>query len=79
MRKVHKTPSGEARSPMDKAMEMTLWQSARTDPQGSWTGTPANPDEVPVRGAGLAGGGFVHFAHSVIASFPPGREPGGFG
>ena len=30
MRKVHKTPSGEARSPMDKAMEMTLWQSART-------------------------------------------------
>ena len=51
MRKVHKTPSGEARSPMDKAMEMTLWQSARTDPQGSWTGPPANPDEVPVQDA----------------------------
>ena len=26
--------------PMGKAMDMTIWQSAKTDPQGSWTGTP---------------------------------------
>ena len=51
MCKVNKPPSGEAPSPMDKAMEMTLWQSAGTDPQGSWTGTPADPDEVPVQDA----------------------------
>ena len=32
---------------MDKAMDMTIWQSAGTDPQGSYTGTPADPYEVP--------------------------------
>lgn len=37
--------------PMGKAMDMTLWQSARTDPQGSYTGTPADPYEVPVQDA----------------------------
>ena len=37
--------------PMEKAMDMTIWQSARTDPQGSWTGTPADPYEVPVQDA----------------------------
>ena len=37
------------KDPMGTAMDMTLWQSARTDPQGSWTGTPADPDEVPVQ------------------------------
>lgn len=35
--------------PMEKAMELTWWQSAKTDPQGSYTGTPADPDEVPVQ------------------------------
>ena len=35
----------------EKAMHMTLWQSAKTDPQGSWTGTPADPYEVPVQDA----------------------------
>lgn len=39
------------RCPMDKAMDLTRWQSAKTDPQGSWTGTPADPDEVPVQDA----------------------------
>ena len=34
---------------MDKAM--TIWQSAGTDPQGSYTGTPADPYEVPVQDA----------------------------
>ena len=29
--------------PMEKAMDLTAWQSAKTDPQGSWTGTPADP------------------------------------
>ena len=37
--------------PMDRAMNMTIWQSAKTDPQGSWTGTPADPYEVPVQDA----------------------------
>ena len=37
--------------PMEKAMDLTVWQSAKTDPQGSWTGTPADPDEVPVQDA----------------------------
>lgn len=37
--------------PMEKAMDMSIWQSARTDPQGSYTGTPADPDEVPVQDA----------------------------
>ncbi len=35
--------------PMGKAMEMTIWQSAKTDPQGSYTGCPADPFEVPVQ------------------------------
>ena len=37
--------------PMAKAMDLTIWQSAKTDPQGSWTGTPADPDEIPVQDA----------------------------
>ena len=37
--------------PMKKAMDLTVWQSAKTDPQGSWTGTPADPYEVPVQDA----------------------------
>ena len=37
--------------PMEKAMDMTIWQSAKTDPQGSYTGTPADPYEVPVQDA----------------------------
>ena len=38
-------------SPMEKAMDLTILQSAKTDPQGSWTGTPADPYEVPVQDA----------------------------
>ena len=33
--------------PMEKAMDLTAWQSAKTDPQGSWTGAPADPDDPP--------------------------------
>lgn len=38
-------------NPMEKAMDLTIWQSAKTDPQGSYTGTPADPYEVPVQDA----------------------------
>ena len=41
----------EKDSPMNRAMDMTGWQSAKTDPQGSWTGTPADPGEIPVQDA----------------------------
>ena len=34
-----------------RPMDLTLWQSAKTDPQGSWTGTPADPYETPVQDA----------------------------
>lgn len=44
-------PDGEKRNPMEIAMEMTIWQHAKTDPQGSWTGTPADPSEIPVQDA----------------------------
>ena len=37
------------KDPMAKAMDLTSWQSAKTDPQGSWTGTPADPWEKPVQ------------------------------
>jgi hypothetical protein len=46
-----KKETARPENPMDKAMRMTLWQSAKTDPQGSWTGTPADPYEVPVQDA----------------------------
>ena len=39
----------EKGTPRKDPMDMTRWQSARTDPQGSWTGTPVDPDEVPVQ------------------------------
>lgn len=41
----------EPETPMKKAMDLTRWQSARTDPQGSYTGTPADPCDVPVQDA----------------------------
>ena len=41
----------KAGDPMAKAMDLTIWQSAKTDPQGSYTGTPADPYEVPVQDA----------------------------
>ena len=37
--------------PMAKAMAMTHCQSVKTDPQGSWTGVPADPEEQPVQDA----------------------------
>lgn len=46
-KKKRKDPDG----PMEKAMDLTILQSAKTDPQGSWTGTPADPYEVPVQDA----------------------------
>ena len=33
------------------------FQAAKTDPQGSWTGVPADPDEVPVQDADFPEGG----------------------
>jgi len=43
--------SGAEDTAMQQAMDMTYWQSAKTDPQGSYTGTPADPYEVPVQDA----------------------------
>lgn len=37
--------------PMEKAREMSQFTAAKTDPQGSWTGSPADPGEVPVQDA----------------------------
>lgn len=37
--------------PMEKAREMSKFTAARTDPQGSWTGRPLDPYEVPVQDA----------------------------
>jgi len=50
-KKKQTVPPGGPDQAMDKAMNMTIWQSAQTDPQGSWTGTPADPYEVPVQDA----------------------------
>ena len=37
--------------PMEKAMDLTAWQSAKTDPQGSCTGAPADPHYTPFQDA----------------------------
>lgn len=37
--------------PMEKARELSQFTAAKTDPQGSWTGCPADPNEVPVQDA----------------------------
>ncbi len=34
---------------MKKAREMSQFTAAKTDPQGSWTGQPLDPYEVPVQ------------------------------
>lgn len=49
---MQKKNQAERRSlPMEKAMDLTVWQSAKVDPQGSYTGTPADPYETPVQDA----------------------------
>lgn len=37
--------------PMEKAKELSQFTAAKTDPQGSWTGRPLDPYEVPVQDA----------------------------
>ncbi len=37
--------------PMEKARDMSRFTAAKTDPQGSWTGRPADPDDIPVQDA----------------------------
>lgn len=37
--------------PMEKARDMSKFTAAKTDPQGSWTGCPLDPYEVPVQDA----------------------------
>lgn len=39
------------KDPMESAMALTWYQESATDPQGSYTGTPADPDEAPVQDA----------------------------
>lgn len=41
----------EKKDPMETAMALTQYQERAADPQGSYTGTPANPAEVPVQDA----------------------------
>lgn len=36
-------------SPMEQSMALTDMGYAKTDPQGSWTGVPDDPYEVPVQ------------------------------
>ena len=38
-------------SPMEKARDMSKFTAAKTDPMGSWTGSPLNPEEIPVQDA----------------------------
>ena len=37
--------------PMQKAKELSQFMSTKTDPMGSWTGQPVDPQEVPVQDA----------------------------
>ena len=36
---------------LEKARELSQFTAAKTDPQGSWTGRPLDPYEVPVQDA----------------------------
>ena len=38
-------------SPMEKAKQLTNLAAPDVDPQGSWTGQPVDPHEVPVQDA----------------------------
>lgn len=44
---MEKHPKG----PAEKAREMSQLGHPKTDPQGSWTGQPADPYDVPVQDA----------------------------
>lgn len=37
--------------PMEKARELSQFTAAKTDPLGSWTGRPLDPEDVPVQDA----------------------------
>lgn len=37
--------------PMQKAKELSQFTAAKTDPMGSWTGQPLDPNDVPVQDA----------------------------
>lgn len=39
----------EEDKPMRKARELSHYTAAKTDPMGSWTGQPLDPNEVPVQ------------------------------
>ncbi|MCI8804077.1 MAG: hypothetical protein HFG01_12270 [Oscillibacter sp.] len=45
----HKT--SRQSGPMEKARELSKFTAPKTDPQGSWTGRPLDPNEVPVQDA----------------------------
>lgn len=44
-------PAIEELIPLDPAPPLIKCQSAATDPQGSWTGVPDDPWDVPVQDA----------------------------
>lgn len=43
--------SVQSSPPMQSAKAMTDFSAEKTDPQGSYTGCPADPEEVPVQDA----------------------------
>ena len=38
-------------APMEKALELSQFTAAKTDPNGSWTGRPLDPNDIPVQDA----------------------------
>ena len=49
--KKEKKPVSPRSKPMNKAMNITRDQYSTSDPQGSWTGVPATPNELPIQDA----------------------------
>lgn len=43
--------SSKPDTPMEKARKLSQFTAAKTDPNGSWTGRPLDPDDVPVQDA----------------------------
>ena len=47
----HATPSGKLTNYLQKARELSQFTAAKTDPNGSWTGRPLDPNDIPVQDA----------------------------
>ena len=51
MKKRKEKEKMEKKDPMKKAEMLTDMRSVATDPNGSYTGVPINPDEEPIQDA----------------------------